>query len=172
MRAAHGPVNRFCVAGTPRGPGNEGKGQVLGSEDTTASYSVPPVERAIRLLRYIGDRNSCRNLSTASRELGINRTTLIRLIHTLLDQRMIEEIGDGAGYRLGVGLVSLGAQALDGRDIVQLCQPILQELCEATTTRQDTENLRQEKKINSILTLVAFNVFIRKLVHASADIVL
>lgn len=132
MRAAHGPVNRFCVAGTSRGPGNEGKGQVLGSEDTTASYSVPPVERAIRLLRYIGDRNSCRNLSTASRELGINRTTLIRLIHTLLDQRMIEEIGDGAGYRLGVGLVSLGAQALDGRDIVQLCQPILQELCEAT----------------------------------------
>jgi len=105
---------------------------VLPVDEPQNTYSVPPVERAIRLLRYIGEGNACRNLSTASRDLGINRTTLIRLIHTLLDQRMIEEIGDGAGYRLGVGLVSLGAQALDGRDIVRLCQPILQDLCERT----------------------------------------
>ncbi len=122
----------FYLAGTGDGVGNVRKETVLGSGETTGTYSVPPVERAIRLLRYIGDRNTCRNLSTAARDLRINRTTLIRLIHTLLDQRMIEEIGDGAGYRLGVGLVSLGAQALDGRDIVQLCQPILQDLCEAT----------------------------------------
>lgn len=96
------------------------------------SYSVPPVERAIKLLRHIGDGNTCRNLSTASKALGINRTTLIRLIHTLLDARMIEEIAKGAGYRLGVGLISLGAQAIHGRDLVHICQPILVKLCEQT----------------------------------------
>ena len=100
--------------------------------ETTTAYTVPPVERAIRLLRYIGDGNACRNLSTASRDLGINRTTLIRLIHTLLDERMIEEIGDGAGYRLGIGLVTLSSQAMEARDIVRVCQPILEELCEKT----------------------------------------
>lgn len=99
---------------------------------TQKSYAVPPVERAIRLLRYIGDGNSCRNLSTASRDLGINRTTLIRLIHTLLEERMIEETAEGAGYRLGVGLVTLGAQAISGRDLVRTCQPVLQRLCEET----------------------------------------
>ncbi len=96
------------------------------------TYSVPPVERAIRLLRYIGDGKTCRNLSTASKDLGINRTTLIRLIHTLLDARMIEEIAEGAGYRLGAGLISLGAQALHGRDMIQICQPVLAELCAQT----------------------------------------
>ncbi len=96
------------------------------------SYAVPPVERAIKLLRYIGDGNSCRNLSTASRDLGINRTTLIRLIHTLLEERMIEEPSEGAGYRLGVGLVTLGAQAIGERDLVRTCQPVLQRLCEDT----------------------------------------
>jgi len=96
------------------------------------SYSVPPVERAIKLLRHIGDGNTCRNLSTASKTLGINRTTLIRLIHTLLDARMIEEIAEGAGYRLGVGLISLGAQAIHGRDLVHICQPILVKLCAQT----------------------------------------
>lgn len=132
MRVPCGSVNRFVREAARGEAGNTGKDKAVGKDEATRTYSVPPVERAIRLLRYIGDRNTCRNLSTASRDLGINRTTLIRLIHTLLDQRMIEEIGDGAGYRLGVGLVSLGAQALDGRDIVQLCQPILQDLCEAT----------------------------------------
>ena len=96
------------------------------------SYSVPPVERALKLLQYIGEGQRARNLSTVSRDLGINRTTLIRLIHTLLDNRMIEELKDGGGYRLGAALVSLGAQAIEGRDIVQLCQPILQGLCHDT----------------------------------------
>lgn len=97
-----------------------------------SAYSVPPVERALKLLRYIGDGNRARNLSVVARELGINRTTLIRLIHTLLDHRMIEEIGEDRGYRLGAGLVSLGAQAIQGRDIVQVCQPILHRLCQQT----------------------------------------
>lgn len=96
------------------------------------AYFVPPVERAIRLLRYVGDGNTCRNLSTASRDLGINRTTLIRLIHTLLEERMIEETAEGTGYRLGVGLVTLGAQAIGERDLVRTCEPVLQRLCEAT----------------------------------------
>lgn len=96
------------------------------------SYSVPPVVRALKLLHYIGEGERARNLSTVSRDLGINRTTLIRLIHTLVDHRMIEELPDGGGYRLGAGMVSLGAQAIQGRDIVQLCQPILRELCVAT----------------------------------------
>ncbi len=96
------------------------------------AYSVPPVERAIKLLRYIGNGNTCRNLSTASSELGINRTTLIRLIHTLLEQRFIEEVTEGTGFRLGVGLVTLGAQAIAGRDLVRTCQPVLQLLCEET----------------------------------------
>ena len=104
----------------------------MSGAEGSSTYSVPPVERALKLLRYIGDGQRVRNLSTASRDLGINRTTLIRLIHTLLDHRMIEEIGDNGGYRLGAGLVSLGAQAIQGRDIVQVCQPILQRLCHDT----------------------------------------
>ena len=57
------------------------------------NYSVPPVERAIRLLQYIGEGNKCRNLTKASNHLSINRTTLIRLIYSLLDNGMIEKIG-------------------------------------------------------------------------------
>jgi DNA-binding IclR family transcriptional regulator len=98
----------------------------------TPEYAVPPVERALKLLRHIGDGNTCRNLSATATALGINRTTLIRLIHTLMAYRMIEELPNGAGYRLGVGLISLGAQAMQGRDLVQVCQPVLADLCGET----------------------------------------
>lgn len=104
----------------------------MSTADSKNLYSVPPVIRALKLLRYIGEGKRVRNISTAARDLDINRTTLIRLIQTLLDQRMIEEIGEDSGYRLGAGLVSLGALAIQGRDIVQVCQPILQNLCAET----------------------------------------
>jgi DNA-binding IclR family transcriptional regulator len=95
-------------------------------------YAIPSVERAFQVLRYMGQGNRCRNLSKVSKELGINRTTLIRLIHSLLRLRMIEEIEEGAGYRLGPGLIGLAAQALHARSIVQVTQPILARLSEAT----------------------------------------
>ena len=117
----------------PMAGGIEQKGTTkVTGESEKNTYSVPPVERAFKLLNYIGDGNRARNLSTVARALGINRTTLIRLIHTLLDHRMIEEVGDDGGYRLGAVLVSLGAQAIQGRDIVQVCQPILRTLCDRT----------------------------------------
>lgn len=101
-------------------------------ETESTSYSVPPVERALNLLRHIGNGRRCRNLSTTSKELGINRTTLIRLIHTLEANRMIEQVEEGAGYRLGPGVISLAAQAIHGRDIVRTCQPLLLELAHST----------------------------------------
>jgi DNA-binding IclR family transcriptional regulator len=92
------------------------------------SYSVPPVERAIRLLQYIGEGNKCRNLSKASSHLSIDRTTLIRLIYSLLDNGMIEQISEDEGYCLGIGVISLGAQAIQSRDIVQMSLQSIQEL--------------------------------------------
>ncbi len=92
------------------------------------SYSVPPVERAIKLLQYIGEGNKCRNLTKASSHLFINRTTLIRLIYSLLDNGMIEKIGEDEGYCLGIGVISLGAQAIQSRDIVQMSLQSIQEL--------------------------------------------
>lgn len=101
-------------------------------EKESSTYSVPPVERALSLLRHIGNGRRCRNLSTTSKDLGINRTTLIRLIHTLHANRMIEEIEEGAGYRLGPAVISLAAQAIHGRDIVKVCQPLLAGLAQTT----------------------------------------
>lgn len=98
------------------------------SDDDTESgtaYSVPPVHRAFTLLRHIAAGGRCRNAAATARELGINRTTLIRLLHTLEAERMIESPDDGASWQLGPGMIALAAEALKSRDIVRVAQPVL-----------------------------------------------
>lgn len=95
--------------------------------DETA-YVVPPVQRAFRLLRYIAEGNRCQKISVAAKETGLNRTTLIRLLNTLVLERMIEKRPDGSGYFLSFGLIGLAAEAMFSRDVVQNARPVLEQL--------------------------------------------
>lgn len=92
------------------------------------TYIVPPVERAFKLLRHIASGGDCANVSGAAKLLGINRTTLMRLLHTLEAEGMIEEAPYGAGWRLGVGMIGLAADALGSRDLVQIARPVMNRL--------------------------------------------
>jgi DNA-binding IclR family transcriptional regulator len=94
------------------------------------SYSVPPVERAIRLLTAIGDGETVSNLKRAALALGINRTTLMRLLHTLEAARFIEPMPTGNGYRIGLGLVGIAARASYSQDLVASATPIVTRLAE------------------------------------------
>lgn len=94
--------------------------------DTT--YVVPPVVRAISLLRHVAAGNRCRNTSHTAKALGINRTTLIRLLATLEAEGIIEQIDEGGGYRLGTGLIALASEALNERSILQVARPFLKRL--------------------------------------------
>lgn len=93
-------------------------------------YTVPPVERAFAVLRHIAAGNRCRNTSRTAKDIGINRTTLIRLLATLEAERMIEPLPDDGGYRLGTGLIALATEALNDRGLIPTARPILSRLAE------------------------------------------
>jgi DNA-binding IclR family transcriptional regulator len=94
-------------------------------------YVSPPVQRAARLLRHIAEGDTISNISRSARELGINRTTLLRLLHTLEAERFIEQKAEGTGWRIGVGLIGLTAQAFFSEDLVQTSVPVLTRLAES-----------------------------------------
>jgi DNA-binding IclR family transcriptional regulator len=93
-------------------------------------YISPPVQRAARLLRHIAEGDHVTNMSRTARELGINRTTLLRLLHTLEAERFIEPRPEGQGWRIGIGLIGLTAQAFFSEDLVQTSVPVLTRLAE------------------------------------------
>ena len=106
------------------------KGPAPMEASTDDAYISPPVQRAARLLRHIAAGDPVTNMSSTARALGINRTTLIRLLHTLKDERFIEPRNEGHGWRIGLGLIGLTAQAFFSEDLVQTSVPVLTRLAE------------------------------------------
>ena len=99
-----------------------------GTTTPAAQYSVPPVHRAFLVLRHIAQGDPCRNASATARKLGLNRTTLIRLLHTLEAEGMIESLDGGASWQLGPGMIALAADALKSRSVIRVAQPVMQRL--------------------------------------------
>ena len=96
-----------------------------------ANYAVPPVARAIRLLRHVAAGRPLANLSQAARDTGIERTTLMRLIHTLAAEGFIEPVANSGDYALGTGLIELAGQKIFSLDVVQAATPALGRLAAA-----------------------------------------
>ncbi len=93
-----------------------------------SAYSVPPVVRAIKVLRHIASGGSVANQSRAAREIGINRTTLLRILHTLEAERLIERVAEGDDYVLGTGIIELAGRTIDTLDVTQVAQPVLKRI--------------------------------------------
>jgi DNA-binding IclR family transcriptional regulator len=105
--------------------------ETVANEQPEALYASPPVQRVARLLRRIAEGDAVTNMARTARELGINRTTLIRLLHALEAERFIEPRGEDNGWRIGVGLITLTAQAFFSDDMVQTAVPVLTRLAES-----------------------------------------
>jgi DNA-binding IclR family transcriptional regulator len=86
------------------------------------------VQRAAALLRHIADGDRVTNMSQTARTLGINRTTLMRLLRTLEAERLIESDPDRGGWKIGLGLIGLAAQAFLSQDLVQVATPVADRL--------------------------------------------
>ena len=62
------------------------------------AYIAPPVQRAVRLIRHVAEGNPVLNMSETAKALKINRTTLLRLLHTLEVEGFVERRPSGAGF--------------------------------------------------------------------------
>ncbi len=76
--------------------------ETAASEAKHDLYASPPVQRVARLLRRIAEGDAVTNAAKTARDLGINRTTLLRLLHALESERFIEPRSEGNGWRIGI----------------------------------------------------------------------
>jgi DNA-binding IclR family transcriptional regulator len=70
-------------------------------------------------------------MSETAKVLKINRTTLLRLLHTLEAEGFVERRPNGAGYQVGLSFLEVGARALFAQDLVQVAVPVLTRLADA-----------------------------------------
>src|SRR5947209_17369096 len=93
-------------------------------------YIAPPVQRAVRLIRHVAEGNPVLNMSETAKSLKINRTTLLRLLHTLETEGFVERRPNGGGFQVGLSLIEVGARAVFSRDLVQVAVAVLMRLAE------------------------------------------
>ena len=98
-------------------------------EKAVADTSTRTVERALLLLGTVCDRGSV-TLADAARDAGLSASTALRLLRTLEGTGFVRR--DDDGYRPGMRVVQLGAQALSHESLVSLAEGALERLVDTT----------------------------------------
>jgi IclR family transcriptional regulator, acetate operon repressor len=92
------------------------------------------VLRAMSVLKAVADNGPESRLSDLARDVGLNKTTVFRLLSALESAEMIERTPSGTSYRLGPELLRLSSQALDKTGLQAAARPTLRML--AADTRE------------------------------------
>ncbi|MFG2749446.1 IclR family transcriptional regulator [Streptomyces xanthophaeus] len=87
------------------------------------------VERALAVLPLLARGPA--GLGDVAGELGVHKSTALRLLRTLHEHGFVYRQGDGR-YRLGVQLFALAAEAVENLDVREIAHPHLVELNRVT----------------------------------------
>jgi IclR family acetate operon transcriptional repressor len=101
-----------------------------------SSLSIQSVDRAVALLQALGADSPTPRVTELAQLLGLHKSTVSRLLSTLEKHGLVEQDPETKWFRLGVGLITLGAQVRS--DLRQAARQPLELLCKQV---QETVNL-------------------------------
>ncbi len=104
----------------------------------SSGATLKSVERAIAILKSFSLERPERGVTELSRELGVHKSTVSRLMTTLERGGLLNRNPQTERYRLGIELVGLAAQVTSFMDVRQVARPFLRGLAESC---QETVNL-------------------------------
>ena len=100
----------------------------LAEDSGSDKYTVPALERGLRLLGEFNRDTRVIGAPEFARRLGLPRSTVFRLLSTLEALGFVERSGND--YRLGVAVLRLGFEYIASLELTELGQPVLQRLCD------------------------------------------
>ena len=92
--------------------------------------TVHAVRHAVELLRCIAQAQPEISISEAARRVGLHKSSISRLIATLVAEHLLERNPQTEGVRLGFGLVALAAPLLSGTGLPQAARVRIAALAE------------------------------------------
>lgn len=97
-----------------------------------AARRVAAVERAVAVLDQLAHEPAELGTNELARRIGVNPSTVSRLLATLEAARLVQHVPASGRYRLGLRLLELGNAALAGLDLRGIARPLLEGLVTAT----------------------------------------
>jgi len=97
-------------------------------------YPVQTLEKSLEILGLLGrcteNNKNGMAIGELSRKLGIGKSTVHRILDTLMKYRYVEKMGERGTYRLGWGLYAIGCAAKAQHGVMSLDFFELDEICE------------------------------------------
>jgi len=100
----------------------------MSSAKEIVKYSVPGLERGLRILSEFTRENPVLTAPELARRLDVPRTTVFRLLITLESLGFVEKAPNGREYQLGTAVLKLGFEYLASLTLTELSRPILEHL--------------------------------------------
>ncbi|EJN10217.1 IclR family transcriptional regulator [Herbaspirillum sp. YR522] len=101
---------------------------VLPEEESQDKYSVPGLERGLRLLCEFNRQDKTLSAPELARRLDVPRSTVFRLLATLERMGFVERTDGGRDYRLGMAVLRLGFEYLASLELTEIGRPLLERL--------------------------------------------
>ncbi|GMQ85080.1 MAG: IclR family transcriptional regulator [Acidimicrobiia bacterium] len=105
------------------------------------------LQRAIAILREFSETQPALTVSDISRSLGLHKSTVSRILGTLLEEGMVWHNPDSGRYSLGMALVGMAGVALGQIDVRTAAIPHMEQLAAVTNetialaVRRDRESV-------------------------------
>ena len=98
---------------------------------TETGNGVQSVDRALRILEILA-RSGESGVTEIAAALEVHKSTAFRLVATLEQHGLVEQVEGRGKYRLGVGLLRLAGATSARLDVVQEARPLCKQLAAAT----------------------------------------
>ena len=97
-------------------------------DDMSLNYKrVPAIDKCFSILALMADAKRPFGFNEIVRMLGLNKSTVFNMLHTLNDLDVLEKGADGL-FRLGPRLFVLGNAAAGGSELIQTVHPYLETI--------------------------------------------
>ena len=99
---------------------------------STDRYIVPALQRGLELLGKFNRHTPALSGAELSRQLGLPRASVFRMLHTLEKAGFVERAADSMHYKLSLGVLRLGFEYLASMELTEHGRPIIEALRDAS----------------------------------------
>lgn len=92
------------------------------------SYSIQSVENALAVLEALSDEGEEVRISHLSEKLGMNKTSVFRLLATFENRGYVEREKGSGKYRLGLSAYEMGQKFLSRMGLLRKARPVIERL--------------------------------------------
>lgn len=124
--------------------------------------TVQSVDRALEIIDILEDEPQGLGVTPLSKKMGVSKSTIYRLLSSLLNKEYVRQNEETQKYHLGLRLMQLGQTVTNQIDIRQVAAPVMERLVQDTGETvhlvvQDGNEIVYIDKIESQATIRMFS---------------